>query len=398
MPGPRSHLNGKLASPELSCQHPPPRFREDSSNVTVSISGLQAIAALASEGSMTAAARALGYTPSAISQQISKLERDVRQVLVEQNGRVATLSPAGRVVAEAARRILNEIEQMHVQLENERKTVAGTLTLAAFATATRGVAPFALRRLRSDWPRLTCHLVEADSHHAMALVEDGSVDIAVVHDWLEMPLVLSTGLNARHLGNDISDVLVHVTHHLAGRRSVSMSELGGEAWLYEPGSVAHDLLIKSFTDVSNTRLFGHGVAEYASQIAMVGAGLGVALVPRMGRGVVPDTVRVLPVEPAPTRQVYAVWRAATGTRPALQAAVLALEESFSAVLDPDEARPGTAIHVPQPSLAQEGPLSSPAPGRTGLSAASPPGKARGCGERGRPEPRSLSRALMLNAG
>jgi DNA-binding transcriptional LysR family regulator len=363
--------------------------------VTVSISGLQAIASLASEGSMTAAARALGYTPSAISQQIAKLERDVRQVLVAQNGRVATLSPAGRVVAEAARRILDEIEQMQVQLENERKTVAGTLTLAAFATATRGVVPPALRRLRSDWPRLRCHLVEADSHHAMALVEDGSADIAIVHDWLEMPLVLSTGLNARHLGNDISDVLVHVTHHLAGRGSVTMAELCSEVWLYEPGSVAHDLLIQSFT---SARLFGHGVAEYASQIAMVGAGLGVALVPRMGRGVVPDTVRVLPVDPAPTRQVYAVWRAATGTRPALQATVLALEESFSDELDPDQARSGTAVHVPQPALAAERSLSSPALGRTGLPVASPPGKARGCGEKGLPESRSRSRGLMLNAG
>jgi hypothetical protein len=100
---------------------------------------------------------------------------------------------------------------------------------------------------------------------------------------------------------------------------------------------------------------------------MVGAGLGVALVPRMGHGVVPGTVRVLPVEPAPTRQVYAVWRAATGTRPALQAAVLALEESFSNALDPDQARSGTAVHVPQPALPRERALSSPGPGRTGLS-------------------------------
>jgi DNA-binding transcriptional LysR family regulator len=344
---------------------------------------------------MTAAARALGYTPSAISQQISKLERDVRQVLVEQNGRVATLSPAGRVVAEAARRILSEIEQMQVQLENERKTVAGTLTLAAFATATRGVVPPALRRLRSDWPRLKCHLVEADSHHAMALVEDGSVDIAVVHDWLEMPLVLSAGLNARHLGNDISDVLVHVTHHLADRGSVVMAELCSEVWLYEPGSVAHDLLIQAF---AGTHLFGHGVAEYASQIAMVGAGLGVALVPRMGRGTVPDTVRVLPVEPAPTRQVYAVWRAATGTRPALQAAVLALEESFSDAIGPDGVRSGTPVRVPQPSFARERPLSSPVLGHIGLSAAGRPERARGCGGRGRPGSRSPSPALMLNAG
>jgi DNA-binding transcriptional LysR family regulator len=296
---------------------------EDDNDVSVSISGLQAIASLASEGSMTAAARVLGYTPSAISQQISKLERDVHQVLVEQNGRVATLSPAGRIVAEAACRILDEIEQMRAQIENERKTVAGTLTLAAFATATRGVIPSALGRMRSDWPLLECRLVEADSHHAMALARDGSVDIAIVHDWLEMPLVLSEGLHARHLGNDVSDVLVHVTHRLAERRSVELAELCGEVWLYEPGSVAHDLLIQSFTAISNTGLVGHGVAEYASQIAMVGAGLGVALVPRMGRGAVPRTVRVLPVEPAPTRQVYAVWRSLSGSRPALQAAVAA---------------------------------------------------------------------------
>jgi DNA-binding transcriptional LysR family regulator len=297
--------------------------------VTVSILGLQAIASLASEGSMTAAARALGYTPSAVSQQISKLERDVHQVLVEQNGRVATLSAAGRVVADAARRILDELEQMQVQLEKQRKTVSGTLTFAAFATATRGIIPAALHRLQATWPGLECHLAEADSHHAMALVEHGAVDIAVVHDWLEMPLALSGGLGARRLGDDISDVLVHVDHRLADRGSVAMAELSGEAWLYEPGSVAHDLLIQSFGATANVRPFGHLVVEYASQIAMVGAGLGVALVPRMGRGAVPDTVRVLPVAPPPTRRVYAVWRSLTGARPALQAAVLALEESFS---------------------------------------------------------------------
>ena len=320
-------------------------------------------------------------------------------MLVEQNGRVATLSPAGRVVAEAARRILYEIDQMQVQLENERRTVAGTLTLAAFATATRGVIPPALRRLRSDWPRLKCHLVEADSHHAMALVEDGSVDIAIVHDWLEMPLVLSAGLSARHLGNDISDVLVHTAHHLADRGSVAMSELCGEVWLYEPGSVAHDLLVKSFTGISDTRLFGHGVAEYASQIAMVGAGLGVALVPRMGRGAVPDTVRVLPVVPAPTRQVYAVWRSLTGSRPALQAAVLALAESFSEALDPGDAGPDPAVEMTEPRSARPAlAVSSRAPGRSGLSAASLPGRGPGCGGKGRPEPRSLLRAWMRNAG
>jgi DNA-binding transcriptional LysR family regulator len=124
-------------------------------------------------------------------------------------------------------------------------------------------------------------------------------------------------------------VLVHTAHRLAGRESVTMADLSGDSWLYEPGSVAHDLLIQSFTAMPNARLFGHVVVEYASQIAMVGEGLGVALVPRMGRGSVPAHVRVLSVDPPPTRQVYAVWRSINQYRPALQAAVLALVESFA---------------------------------------------------------------------
>jgi len=113
--------------------------------------------------------------------------------------------------------------------------------------------------------------------------------------------------------------------------------------------VAHDLLIRSFAGVPNARRFEHVVVEYASQIAMVAEGMGVALVPRMGRGAVPDTVRVLPVEPTPTRQVYAVWRSLRGARPALRAAVLALRESFADTVaeTAPRSRPAEAVLVAQ---------------------------------------------------
>jgi DNA-binding transcriptional LysR family regulator len=329
--------------------------------VTISLTGLRAIDSLATEGSMAGAARALGYTPSAISQQIARLERDLRQVLVEQHGRVATLSAAGRLVADVASKILAEIDDMREQLETERSTVAGALSLAAFATATRGIVPSALHKLRDQWPRLETSLVEADSHRALALVEDGTVDIAVAHDWLAVPLVLSEGLSARRLGDDISDALVHEGHELAGRTSVRMDELSRESWLYEPGSVAHDLLIQSFSRTPNPDRFGHRVVEYASQVAMVGAGLGVALVPRMGRGPVPDSVRVLTIEPTPVRQVYAVWRSATAGRPALRAAVRALEDAFDDSVSQVVLRPGTGAERPGPA----GEVSILSPGRTG---------------------------------
>ncbi len=289
--------------------------------MNVSLAGLRAIEALATHGSMTAAAGTLGYTPSAVSQQIARLERDVRQVLIERRGRNVTLTDAGRIMAESAGRVINELEAMSAQLQANSQTVGGELKVAAFATAARGLLPRVVRDLTRAWPDLTVLLLEVDSHRAVDLVTRGSVDLAIAHDWQGMPLVLSDGIAARHLGNDVSDVLVPADHRLAGASSVNFADLTTESWLYEPGSVAHDFLLNAYHRTPEPARFRHMVTEYASQIEMVGAGLGLALVPRMGRGPLPDGVRALPVRAAPIRRVYGVWRAATGPRPALQAAL-----------------------------------------------------------------------------
>ena len=105
--------------------------------ITVSLAGLRAIEALATHGSMTAAAGALGYTPSAISQQIARLERDVRQTLIERQGRRVTLTIAGRILAESASRIVIELESMNAELQAQTETVTGSLKIAAFPTAAR---------------------------------------------------------------------------------------------------------------------------------------------------------------------------------------------------------------------------------------------------------------------
>lgn len=297
--------------------------------VNVSLAGLRAIAALAVHGSMTAAAGTLGYTPSAVSQQIARLERDVRQVLIERRGRTVTLTDAGRIMAESAGRVINELEAMSAQLQAHGATVRGELKVAAFATAARGLLPRAVRDLTQAHPELTVQVLEVDSHRAVELVTRGSVDLAIAHDWKGVPLALPEGMDARQLGDDVSDVLVPVTHRLAGAASVDFSDLVDEAWLYEPGSVAHDFLLHAYRAAPEPARFGHMVTEYASQIEMVGAGLGLALVPRMGRGPLPEGVRALTVASAPVRRIYGVWRAATGPRPALQATLQTLADALA---------------------------------------------------------------------
>lgn len=299
----------------------------------VSLAGLRAIEALATHGSITAAASALGYTPSAVSQQITRLERDVRQPLIERQGRRATLTLSGRILAESASRIIIELESMNAELQAQNETVTGLLTIAAFPTAVRGIVATSVAGLRHTWPLIELRLLEVDSHQAVNLVARGSVDLAIAHDWLGMPLQLPDGLQSRHLGNDVSDVLVHHSHPLADADIIDLAELQNETWLYEPGSVAYDFLLKAFRNHDNPLQTGHMISEYDTQTALVGAGLGLALVPRMGRRPLPATVRVLTVRSAPMRRIYGVWRESSGRRPALSAALGVLA---AAATRPDE--------------------------------------------------------------
>lgn len=300
---------------------------------TVSLAGLRAIEAVAAHGSMTAAANALGYTSSAISQQISRLEKDTHQSLIERQGRGTLLTAAGRILAESAGRIGIELESMNAELQAMAETVCGNLVIAAFPTAARGVVPVAAQELCESWPSIELQLIEADSHHAVDLVAQGTADVAIAHDWQAMPLELADGLQSRHLGTDASDVLMHRTHPLAARASICLEELSEDSWLYETGSVTHEFLLNEFRDAPNPARFTHKVGEYASQIAMVGANLGIALVPRMGRGPLPTSVRAIAVEVPPLRRIYGVWRRQINRRPAL-AAVLDTFEVACVNLDP----------------------------------------------------------------
>lgn len=297
------------------------------SQVAVSLAGLRAIEALATHGSISAAAVALGYTPSAVSQQILRLERDLHQSLIERGGRRAKLTQPGEILARSARRIIIELESMNAKLQADARTVTGTLTVAAFPSAARGVLPMAMSRLLGHWPQLELRLLEVSSHRAVDLVAGGSADLAVAHDWIGVTMEVPPDMITRHLGDDVSDVLVSAAHPMATCHEIDLLDLADEDWLFEPGSVAHEFLLHAFRDVEGAVSLGHMVSEYPTQVEMVGAGLGVALVPRMGRGLLPDTVRAVGVRAPPLRRIFGTWRSSSDGRPAIEAALQELEDA-----------------------------------------------------------------------
>ncbi|GAA0595147.1 LysR family transcriptional regulator [Kribbella sandramycini] len=290
---------------------------------------LRALYAVAQYGSINRAADVLGYTPSAVSQQLAKLERETRTTLIERQGRGIALTDAARELAATAARILELVEDAELTLEEHRGEAIGTLRIAAFATSARGLLPTALGRLIADHPGLDVRLTETDPYDAVAAVSRGESDIAIVHDWQDTPLTLPEGLTRVKLGSDPADVLVHSTHRLAGKEFVRAQDLVGERWICQvPGSICHDWLVRTMRRVGVEPDVACSVAEYQTQLALLAEGIGIALIPRLGRGPVPDEVVVVPLQPAPSRRIYAVWREITSRRPAIAVTLSTLKRAW----------------------------------------------------------------------
>lgn len=287
---------------------------------------LRSLVAVEAHGSVGAAAAALDYTPSAVSQQIKRLESQTGVQLLERQGRGVLLTEAGRTLTESARDVLAHLERLESRLHDASGAVVGTVRLATFATAYRGIVVGALGRLRTAAPGVALRPDEIDPWDAVDAVASGSHDLALVHNWEPLPLAIPDHLEVRHLGRDRADVLVHAGHRLAGRTSIGVHDVLDESWAsVAPGSICHQWLQKMYADVGRAPRIGHLALEFATHVALVDRGEAIALVPRLGRGPLPERVVAVPiVDPVSERTVSLVWRRTMTEGPALAAAVEAL--------------------------------------------------------------------------
>lgn len=286
---------------------------------------LKALHAVATYGTVLAASEALHCTPSAVSQQLAKLDRETGTRLLERDGRGLRLTDAGRLLAEHASRVLDAVDEARSALAAYHDEVVGEIGIAAFATACRGLLPPALATLTTRHPQLSARVVEMNPYEAVDALNRGRVEVAVLDDWPEVGLNLPAGVAHAVLGDDRADLIVPSGHPLAGAGPVPLAKAVGERWIASaPGTICHDWLLRILPGVRPQFL----VAEFETQQTFVAAGLGVALVPRLARmRTVPGTV-VVPVASEPTRRVIVAWRKSTEVRPALGAAVSALREAW----------------------------------------------------------------------
>jgi DNA-binding transcriptional LysR family regulator len=277
------------------------------------LASVRSLIAVRDHGTVVGAADALGFTPSAVSQQIKRLERQSGSAMLEHVGRGVILSERGRLLADRGQLLLAEHEQLENLALGDGRAPTGEFRIASFYTAGRGVVAPLIARLAQTAPDLRVLLHEIDPRECLAVIERGGADLGIVHDWETVPLDLAPTLETVHLFTDTADVLLPAGHPLSQADAVDAAELLHERWVStHSGAICDDWLNQMFAMHGARPNVPFRDSNFSTHVGLVEQGVAVALLPRLGRERLPDTVRAVPVRnPTPQRHVYSVWRRAS---------------------------------------------------------------------------------------
>jgi DNA-binding transcriptional LysR family regulator len=288
---------------------------------------LRLLREFAARGSIAKAASVLGYTPSAVSQQLATLEREAGVALIDRSARRAQLTDAGRRLAGHAERILAMVEEAEADLSARATEPAGRIAATAFPSAAVAFAPALTRSLRAH-PRLALVLRQTHARDGMRQVRSGEVDVAIVDDWtgrladdLDQSLLTSYHLIRDEL------VLIVPRAHRAAVEDVDLRALRDEPWLAapvgEPSRQAVDRLLGAAGVAPAVLSEFEGLSTIVSLVAR---GIGIAIVPRIAvaAGERRVVMRELPHGLNLARDIHAVARTASVRRPAVAVIVGAL--------------------------------------------------------------------------
>jgi DNA-binding transcriptional LysR family regulator len=287
----------------------------------IDLVALDSLRAVGSHGSVVAAADALGFTPSAVSQQIKRLERQTGVPLLERVGRGVMLTQHGRHLVEQGTQLLAGLEELQSGLHRQASTVAGHVRLAAFSTALRGLIAPALPAVLAAHPDLRVTLTEREPWDTISLVATGQADLGVAHSWGDVPLSIPGHVARSTLSRDLADVIVRNDHPLAARSVVTPRDLADADWVATPEStICRQWLERMYDGTGRLPRIAHISMEFDTHLALVRAGLGIALIPRLGRSPLGgDLVAVRVADPVPSREIIGLHRVSMGDSPAIAA-------------------------------------------------------------------------------
>ncbi len=275
---------------------------------------LRIFVSVADQGSFAAAAAALDYTPSAISQQMARLETEVGARLVDRSGRGVSLSGAGRTLLPHAREILDRVARAQHDVDVVRGVRRSALRLACFPTVASSIVAPVLRDVRRSHAEVDTTLLELEPFESLVALRDRRVDLAVVYrseqrdlgqDWSGRRVATVDGLIVQRLLAEPYVLAVGPGHPLAGSRHADAASLHGERIIGNPRWPGLGVLAARLRDHGVEPVFdGLFSQSYPTVLALVEAGEGIAVVPALAawRAEARVVVRALGTL-APTRDI-----------------------------------------------------------------------------------------------
>jgi molybdate transport repressor ModE-like protein len=288
---------------------------------------LRALREVDARGSIAAAAEALGYTASAVSQSIAAMERYLDLQLLERTSRGVTLTPAGERLVEHADVILAHLDAAEREARALRSEDAEvSLTLATFASGVDLVVR-AASELAQARPNTALRIVEADPGYSLPELRSGNVDVALTYVNDGLPVDPPGWMEELALLTEPVLAVLPERHALARRATIRLAELAAERFIAEPAADN-----RPFTLVAcHAAGFDPEVAGYSSDFglttALVARGGAVALIPRMALRERDGVVALPLAEPALMRRVFAATRVGNARVPAVAALLGALRRA-----------------------------------------------------------------------
>ncbi|MFF9348106.1 LysR family transcriptional regulator [Streptomyces sp. NPDC014734] len=266
---------------------------------------LRVLRAVATTGSFSAAARELGCTQPAVSQQMKALESSAGTTLLIRTGREMRLTQAGEALVRHASGILAGLTAAEEEVAAIAGLRAGRVRLVSFPSGSSTLVPGALAALRAAHPGTRVSLVEAEPPRSVEMLREGDCDIALAFrygasgaEWDD--LVVRPLLTDRLIG------LVPEGHRLSGSGAVGVAELADDSWIAGCPRCRRQL-VEVCEESGFTPRIDFATDDYPAVVGLVGAGLGVAVLPELAiESVRAKGVRTVMVEPAVEREIVAL--------------------------------------------------------------------------------------------
>ncbi|MEU4271390.1 LysR family transcriptional regulator [Streptomyces sp. NPDC026092] len=279
---------------------------------------LRVLRAVAATGSFSAAARELGCTQPAVSQQMKALETSAGTPLLIRTGREMRLTQAGEALVRHASGILAGLTAAEEEVAAIAGLRAGRVRLVSFPSGSSTLVPTALAALRAAHPGTRVSLVEAEPPRSIEMLREGDCDVALAFrygagqaEWDD--LIVRPLLADRLVG------LVPEGHRLADAEAVSIAELADESWIAGCPRCRRQL-VDVCEEAGFVPRIDFATDDYPAVVGLVGAGLGVAVLPQLAiESVRPKGARTVAVEPAVEREIVALTLSDLAQVPAVAA-------------------------------------------------------------------------------